>query len=416
MPSKYLLLGPVIALLAACSGLDEQPNAEMTEALSASMQLLDDEQFQINDPEQALSLEHFLELPADIRQHLDETVLPLDGEEARYRTLRNWAFEEFQGDYDYDPTFTSSLDDLETSRRINCFSFSNMFVAAARYAGVPAHFQLVHSPPQWDINDKTWVVSQHINVTGSVQRTLSAGERQYLKQQDSSTGSRVRRSASIDLNRSYVVDLNPEIAADSYRSTIISDGEALSLFYSNRSVEALLSGEADTARQLGKLAILADDSSSVAWNNLGVLLSRGGKPEQAREAYSTALTLDPNNESSANNLERIYRRLGEVEEADAMAKRIQANRMKNPYYHYSMGENMLARGELQDAVGYFKDAIKRKNDERLFYYALAETQIKLADYKQATKSLKAAKKHSTNKDKQRYLQLHSQLESMAQKS
>ena len=157
----------------------------------------------------------------------------------------------------------------------------------------------------------------------------------------------------------------------------------------------------------------ADDRSATAWNNLGVLFSRAGKPEQAKQAYRTALALNPEAESSANNLERIYRRLGEVDEADAMAKRIHANRMKNPYYHYSMGESMLARGDLENAVGHFKDAVRRKADERLFYYALAEAQIKLGDYRRATKNLKAAKKHSTGQDMQRYHQLNSQLESAA---
>ena len=116
---------------------------------------------------------------------------------------------------------------------------------AARYAGVSAHFQLVNSPPQWDINDKTWVVSQHINVTGTVRRTLSESERRHRREQRRTTGTRISQTPKLSTNHSYVDDLNPEIAADSYRSTVISDEEALSLFYSNRSVEALLSGATD---------------------------------------------------------------------------------------------------------------------------------------------------------------------------
>ncbi len=409
MYSRSVFFSLVILFLSACSPVSRQRDAASTEMLSTSRQLLSDELFEVDDSAQTPSLENFLRLPADIRQQLDQTVLPIDSEEQRFKALRSWAFEEFQGDYVYDPSFTSPLAELEDNRRINCFSFSNMFVAAARYAHIPANFQLVDSPPQWDINNKTWVITQHINVTGRVDRTLTERERKYQREQQRTAISRIRLRPAFDVGRFYVVDLNPEIAADSYRSEVISDEKAMSLFYSNRSVEALLTGATASAYRLGKLAILADDKSSTAWNNFGVLMSRAGKLEQAGQAYRTALALDPGSESPANNLESIYRRLGEVDKADAMARRTLANRMKNPYYHYSMGESSLARGELEHAARHFKDAIKRKKDERLFYYALAETQIKLAEYKQATKSLKAAKKHSTSRDMPRYYRLNSEL-------
>jgi tetratricopeptide (TPR) repeat protein len=414
MYSRSILFSVVIIFLSACTSVSGQRYAASTEVLSTSRQLLSDELVEVDDPEQTPSLENFLHLPADIRQQLDQTVLSIESEEQRFKALRSWAFEEFQGDYVYDPSFTSPLAELEDNRRINCFSFSNMFVAAARYTQIPAQFQLVNSPPQWNINNKTWVVSQHINVTGVVKRALTERERKYKKAQQRTAGTRIRLMPVFNVDRSYVVDLNPEIAADSYYSEVISDDEAMSLFYSNRSVEALLTGATDSAYRLGKLAILADDTSSTAWNNFGVLMSRAGKLEQAGQAYRTALALDPGSASPANNLESIYRRLGEVDKADVMAQRILANRLKNPYYHYSMGESSLARGDLEHAARYFKDAIKRKKDERLFYYALAETQIRLAEYKQATKSLKAAKKHSTSKDMPRYNRLNSELNAASQ--
>jgi tetratricopeptide (TPR) repeat protein len=416
MYSRSVLFSVFIIFLSACSLVSRQYDSASTEILLTSRQMLSDELVEVDDPEQTPSLENFLHLPADIRQQLDQTVLPIESEEQRFKALRSWALEEFQGDYVYDPSFTSPLAELEDNRRINCFSFSNMFVAAARYAQIPAQFQLVNSPPQWNINNKTWVVSQHINVTGKVHRTLTERERKYRRAQQQTAGTRIRLLPAFNVNRSYVVDLNPEIAADSYHSEVISDDEAMSLFYSNRSVEALLSGATDdSAYRLGKLAILADDKSSTAWNNFGVLMSRAGKLEQAVQAYRAALALDLGSESPANNLESIYRRLGEVDKADAMAQRILANRKKNPYYHYSLGESTLANGDLKDAAGHFKDAIKLKDDERLFYYGLAETQIKLAEYKKASRSLKTAKKLSTRQDMPRYKQLNTQLSSASQK-
>jgi Flp pilus assembly protein TadD len=413
--SRFLFFSCVITLVSACSSFSRPPEPASTEMVSTSMRLLNDELFEADKPEPAPPQAAFLQLPVEIRRQLDQTVLPMRSEEERYNTLRSWAFKEFQGDYEYDPSFTSPLAELSDNKRINCFSFSNMFVASARYAGIPAQFQLVNSPPQWDVNNDTWVVSQHINVTGTVQRTLSESERRRMGEEQRAIGTRIQRVPPANVSLKYVVDLNPAIAVDSYRSEVISDDEALSLLYSNRSVEALLTGATDSAYRLGKLAILTDEKSSTAWNNLGVLMSRAGKLEQAREAYRTALALDPRSESPANNLESIYRRLGADDKADAMAQRILANRKKNPYFHYSLGESTLASGDLKDAAGHFKDAIKLKDDERLFYYGLAETQIRLAEYKKASRSLKTAKKLSTRQDMSRYNLLNTQLTTAAKK-
>lgn len=407
-----LLLGSVIPLITACSGLFGQPDYASPGTKTSSLNLLEDEFFTSEGPMQAASLDGFMHLPADIRLHLDQSIVPIDTEEQRFKALRNWAFDEFQGDYEYDPSFTSSLSEILDNKRINCFSFSNLFVAAARYTSVPANFQVVHTPPQWDIENGIWIFNQHINVTGTVVRKLTRSERKRLRAAKRQTGTRVQRVRSPDLRRVYVVDFNPEIAADSYRSEVIEDQQALSLYYSNKTAEALIAEDVDSAREFAWQAILADQESTVAWNNMGVLFSRVGRLEQAKEAYLVALSVDPGFESAAHNLESIYRRQGEVDRADEIAWRIRAHRIKNPYYHYSMGESMLREGNLKLAAKYFKDAIKRKDDEKLFYFSLAETQYKLGKYNQASKNLKAAKMHSTPREILRYNQLNYQLESV----
>ena len=394
---------------AGCSLFDWDAGRQAPPIVSESLELFEQQLAAENAGPAAVAADGFLELPVDIREYLDREVASLPTEEQRYRALRKWALEDFSSELQYDPSYTSSLDELSASGRINCFSFSNLFVAAARYADVPAHFQLVDSPPQWNINNETWVVSQHINVSGLVDRELTEREKAAFRAQQQSTGTRIRRSPPKRVRRTYVVDLNPEIAVDAYRSRTISDRAARALFHSNRSVEELLAGNQDEALAHGREAIAADERSPTAWNNFGVLLSRGGSLEDAEQAYRTALALDPDYESAASNLERVYRRSGDREKADAMARRIRANRMKNPYHHYAMGERSLADGNLADAVNHFKDAIRRKDDERLFYYALAEAHIKLGDYKTAAKNLAIAKEYSTGKDMRRYQALNYQL-------
>jgi tetratricopeptide (TPR) repeat protein len=398
-------------LVAGCAGSGQSVDTTAQQAASTPERLLANDLFDANRDSQPISVEEFLALPPDYIEQLNATVLIHDEESERYDALRDWAFDGIQADLEYDPAFTSPIGELEDSDRINCFSFSNLFVAAARYSGIDASFQLVDSPPQWDMNNNTWLVGQHINVTGKVSRKLTDREVRDLRQESLETGSRIQTKPESNVRRTYIADLNPEIAVDSYRARIITDRQALSLYYSNRSVEKLLGGDREAATRLGLLAVRVDEESSTAWNNMGVLFSRAGKFQEASDSYVVALRLDSTSPSPANNLERVYRRLGETAKADAMARRIAANRRKNPYYHYAMGATKLERGDLEDALQHFEEAIERKDDERLFYYGLAETQMKLGKYKRATRSLETAKEHSSSSDLWRYDQLYSQLRS-----
>ncbi len=396
-------------VLAGCAtGAKSPAAAAMVEDVR---ELVASDQAAIDDNAQQQAIADFLTLPQDVRDYLDQEVRPIPHQEDRYRALRHWAFEDFQPRYRYDPGFTAPPGRLDESGRINCFSFSNMFVAAARYVGVPAEFQLVDSPPQWNMSSNTFVVSQHINVTGTLKRNLTESEEAALQGQVWQTGTRIHRIDWDKLHRSYVVDLNPAIAVDSYRTRTISDREALALYYSNRSVEALLAGTSDAALAYGRQAIVMDDQSVTAWSNLGVILSRAGNTDAARQAYLAALALDRDAETAAVNLERVYRRTGEVDKADTLAAQTAARRKRNPYYHYSMGEAMLQQGDLKRALEHFKDAISRKEDERLFYYALARTQIRLGEFEKASRNLEQARERSSTTDLWRFEELSAELHS-----
>ncbi len=411
MKTKSLLLVLITTLATSgCAGNSQSPAAGTSAAAGAERAIAD--ATSADGVALQAALDDFLALPPSVRDYLDREIRPISAEEDRYRALRDWAFDEFQSQYRYDPGVTSPLDELDASGRINCFSFSNMFVAAARYVDVPARFQLVDSPPQWNMSSDTFVVSQHINVTGLLKRNLVENSQVVLREgRARSTGTRIQKVDWDKLNRSYVVDLNPSIAVDSYRARAISDREALALYYSNRGVEALLAGRGDEALAFGKKAVFTDNQSATAWSNMGVILSRAGKPNVAKQAYQAALSLDRNAETAANNLERIYRRTGEIEKADALARQTRSRRKRNPYYHYAMGEALLAEGELEQALERFEDAIARKSDERLFYYALATAQVRLGDLKQATRNLEQAKEYSSTRDLWRYEQLSSELRS-----
>ena len=84
---------------------------------------------------------------------------------ARYRKLI--AKLERHGYYDesYDPTLTSSASETFASKKGNCLSYTNMFVALARVANLDARYQLVHMRfPSWDVQGRLLIKNNHINV------------------------------------------------------------------------------------------------------------------------------------------------------------------------------------------------------------------------------------------------------------
>ncbi len=78
--------------------MHEQAKIEATEEISTPRQLLDDDLFTANGMELSQSTQHFLHLPEEFRQQIDQKVLPLEGAEQRFRALHRWAFDEFHGD------------------------------------------------------------------------------------------------------------------------------------------------------------------------------------------------------------------------------------------------------------------------------------------------------------------------------
>lgn len=274
-----ILLILLTLLLSSCSGL----SASNRSAVSTPNPLLflHDELFLSADAA-VIETELFLDLPDNYKRELDSVVLSLETEYERYRALRAWVYRHFE-DYEFDTTETYSLSELNTNRKINCLSFSAIFVAAARYADIPADFQLVFAPPYWDEENGTWINNQHIDVTGLIEDTES---RSSQKENGFFTASMIRGSeigrrftqshfAESRLagsnNYRYVVDINPAIVSMPLKRQKISDQQVLSLYYSNKSMEFLLNQDMGQAYAYTREALLTDPTSTAAWNNLGQL-------------------------------------------------------------------------------------------------------------------------------------------------
>ena len=85
-------------------------------------------------------------------------------ETARYRKLITKLERNGYYDESYDPTLTSSASETFASKKGNCLSYTNMFVALARIANLDAQYQLVHMRfPSWDVQGRLLIRNNHIN-------------------------------------------------------------------------------------------------------------------------------------------------------------------------------------------------------------------------------------------------------------
>lgn len=349
--------------------------------------LLDDDLF-LEDSGPLLSNPVALyELPEDLARELDREIRPLPTDEQRYRALRRWIFDK-AGNYEYDPGVTAAISELAEVGKINCFSFSVLYVAAARHLGLTADVQLVYSPPSWDMSESTWVLNQHINVSGEVRRS-SGLQRNRVQVQIGTHTTRPEQSII-----KYVVDLNPNLIVNVHRTERLRDDQVLARFYGNRAAEALVNGDYALAYAYSRRGLEADERSSQVLTNLGVLYARVDRSDLARQAYLAALHADSDADSARNNLVLIYRREGEVEEAERLERRIQARRSKNPYYHYVVGRQEADSGAYEQAIGSFKRAIRRKRNEPMFYVSLADAQTALGLEQDALETLQRGRRYA----------------------
>ncbi len=400
---KLSWLGLVVCVVCSCATVDAptpQAPVDVSQALANLARAP-------SESSAAVAVD-LLSLPENIRHYLEVNIVPLDSEQQRYDALRSWLFQEF-GKYHYDALQTYALNELEEEKIINCFSFSNLFVAAAHYLDLDAKFQLVFSPPYWDISNNNWIYNQHINVTGNVRRLTTELSSTPRDGRAHTVGTYIKPQVEQKSYFAYVADLNRKISYDTYLTRELTNAEALSLYYSNKSMEALFEKDMATAFEYTRMALSEDAQSPTAWTNLGVLYSRRGDYELAKEAYLTAVQLDPSLPVARNNLAALYVKMGDSAAASSLREATRGHRQQNPYYHYSLAEQALKEGDLKQSARHIKAAIRRKEDEALFFFFLAQVRKLQADMEDARDAFIVGQSYADGRVPSRYMALYKEL-------
>jgi Flp pilus assembly protein TadD len=274
----------------------------------------------------------------------------------------------------YSADVTRTAAETFAQRSGNCLSYTNMFIALAREAGIDARFQVVDVPPSWDADSGYLIRYTHVNV-------LVKG---FV------FDSRYGEEFSVDFN-----DVLPD--PDQPRRAI-SDAEARSLFYANRSVHYLRANEQREAFQLLKKAIeLAPDNEDL-WINLGAFYSKQGAYEEALAAYEIALHYDRNNRGAVSGLARAHSHLGNTAEAEKYAEQVRSYRQRNPYFHYAVAQAEFEQARYDKALEAINTAIDLKFRNGRFHFLKGLTQTKLGELDEAEESFRLADRFGNYRD------------------
>lgn len=405
---RFIACSIFVPLFVGCVVAPDQ----RAQLISDPNDLLHDEFFLVEGEDLVIEVgPDLFELPENYKRELDRRMASVESEFQRYLELKRWIYRRFQ-DFDFDVMETSSLAELGTNRKINCLSFSVLFVAAARYVNVAADFQLVFAPPYWDKEGNNWVMNQHINVTGSLQRSYS--DYNFNLRSDFSIPNGViwqqlpqQRGFAGNLyllrkDYHYTADINPSITGVAIRRQRISEQQVLSLYHSNKSMEFLLDKDIATAYAHTRQALLVDPDSAVAWNNLGVLYSRVDQAELSIASYQRAILLDEKMNSAKSNLANQYRSQGEIDLAQELETQIAEYRNRNPYYHSALADSSMEMGEYEQAISQLEEALSRKQNEHYFYHQLAIVNQQLGDMDAVVENLIRARRHARGSEKVRF--------------
>ena len=321
-----------------------------------------------------------LELTPDMVEFLDRQIGDSRISAVRFRRLYKGLAENgyFETSYLADTTRTAAETFHDKSG--NCLSYTNMFIALARQAGLDAEFQIVDVPPDWDADSGYLIRYTHVNV-------LLKGfvfDPRY--------------------GEDFSVDFNDVLPDPEYSRHVISDVEATSLFYANRSVGLLRSGELRAAFVLLKKAIELAPEHPDLWINLGAFYSKQLAHGEALKAYETAWHYDRSNRAAISGMARSHYLLGNLEQSEVYAEQVRRYRQRNPYYHFAIAQAEFENARYSKALVAINLALDLKYRNGRFHFLKGLTEQKLGNPEAAEASFRRATRYGNYRElKQRYV-------------
>ncbi|MBY6187596.1 tetratricopeptide repeat protein [Marinobacter hydrocarbonoclasticus] len=283
----------------------------------------------------------------------------------------------------YDNRLTQTAAETFEQRAGNCMSLVVMTAALADALDMPVRFQLVKSPPVWDRQGSLYLLNGHVNLR------LAAPER--------ANEFRVTDGG-------VTVDFLPGNQLRGYELVPLNRSQLLARYYNNLAAEALVQGERDRAYHLLKAALSEAPDYGQAWNTLGVLYRQTGLESQAETVYRYAITF-PNSELDAlHNLAILLASQDRLLEWQQVHGQLELKRIRNPYYHFDMGELAYQAGDYDKAVRFYRKAVDLADYRHEFHFGLSRAYFQQGNLMLSARHLNQAERLAPKDERARYQQ------------
>jgi len=294
-------------------------------------------------PQEEARVQAAMTVPDDLRKALAE--LRLDRETSDLDRVRR-LFEFMVSDdglalhYQEQPTY--DVAGSYAQRKVNCLSFTMMFIALARASGVEAYAQASEDALAMDVVDDTVYRAKHIK-------------------------------AGIDVRGAqYTVDVGWNSIVAQRSPHAISDMQMVSLLRNNNAIERLRVGDGSGAMAEIEMAMALDPDSATIWNNAGVIHWRSGQTDDAEHAFLRTLELEDGHVGALGNLVGLYRSTGKNRLAARYEKRLQRVQSSDPFSQFLMAQDLMKLGAYDVAASHYRRAIRLLPNQPEFHRSLAE--------------------------------------------
>lgn len=361
----YLALIALLSLvLVSCAA---RPPTDRSTGLTR-VDLLDDAAFGVTEQDQVVLID-LLGVNDDMRDFLREQVPDHFAPERKVDLILKAILSDGLR-LEYDSFKTYSAEEAFYSRQGNCLSFTNLFVALAREAGLKVEFQEVDVPPNWERRGNSYLFNRHINAL-----------------------------VHLPFSSSKAVDFDITEFDLDYPRRRITDNYAMAQYYNNVAVHRLGQDELKPAYLNLRKAIELYPHAPYFWTNLGSLYHHSGDDFRAEASWLEALRVG-DEPSALSNLARLYRRENEEALAAWYDKRAEKYRRKNPFYLFELGKTAYNDGDYPEAVSLLKKAVRLRQGEHEFHRFLGLSYLQLGEKKPALRSFYRAEQ-SADGDVQR---------------
>ena len=263
----------------------------------------------------------------------------------------------------YEPYANLSAREAFTEKRGNCLTYTNLFIALAREAGLAASYQLVEVPPDYDSVNGMVVLNKHVNA----------------------------RVHDIRGRGSVTVEFSEEFASGIHDRRVVDDQFALALHYNNLAFSDDMAGDGRGAFIYLKKAMELTPRNPDLWTNLGVFYARRGHLEHAIASYRLALQLDAYHGAAVRGLANAYGVLGQADNARFYQRRLASSRARDAYTYYTLAQRAKEAGRPSESLELVSQAIRLHRKDPRFHTLQGAVHDLLGNTVAASESYKRAR-------------------------